>query len=321
MVYSLFPVGNLSRAIDLIADLVTDSKFPTAELDKEREVVADEISSYLDMPSEAVFDDFEDMLFAGTPLGHNILGSAESLNRFDSEVCRRYLARNYTAGNMVLFYCGPVSAAQVRRIADRSFSTLARGEVRKPRLTLYHADTFRITRPLGIHQAHTVMGAMTPGMYDSDRYALSLLVNILGGPGMNSLLNMALRERRGLVYSVEASASLLTDVGVFTVYFGCDSEDVTRCCRLVDRTISSLIDGKITQRTLDMAKRQYLGQLTVASDNLENYALSMGRAVLYRGRMSSPDDVRRMVEAITVGDLRRVASSISPDSLSRLTFV
>ena len=138
---------------------------------------------------------------------------------------------------------------------------------------------------------------------------------------MNSLLNMALRERRGLVYSVEASASLLTDVGVFTVYFGCDSEDVSRCCRLVDRTISSLIDGKITQRTLDMAKRQYLGQLTVASDNLENYALSMGRAVLYRGRMSSPDDVRRMVEAITVGDLRRVASSISPDSLSRLTFV
>ena len=317
LLYSTFPAGNLSRAVELIADLVQDSRFPAVELDRERLVVADEIDSYLDVPSEGIFDDFEELIFAGSPLAHNILGDKESLKRFDSEVCRSYLDRFYTPGEMVFFYSGPENPDKVVRLAEKYFSTLNRVDHARDRVSPPVLDAFDETRHIDTHQAHTVLGARVDGMMSSDRFAIALLTNMLGGPGMNSLLNVALRERRGLVYTVDAGTSLMSDTGLFTIYFGCDSEDVSRCVKLVNNTISYLAETLLSPRRVEEAKKQYAGQLTVASVNSEQSAISMARNTLYRGSAMSASEVINEINSLTAADIQRIAGTLT--NLSRLT--
>lgn len=320
VVYSLFPAGYAGRAVELIADLITGSVFPQKEIDREREVVADEISSYLDMPSESVFDDFEDLIFAGSGLGHNILGTQESLPRFTPEICRRYLTDFYTAPNMVLFYSGPADAEKIWRIAERYFGAISVSEAPFRRTEPAAAPTFRTTRQLDIHQTHTVAGARIPGMKSEMRHPMALLTNIIGGPGMNSLLNVELREKRGLVYSVDTSTAMLTDCGLFTIYFGCDPEDLGRCRRLIDRTMYRLASTPLTAQQLERAKKQYIGQLTVSADNRESQILAIARATLYYGRPFTAAQRIEAIRAITPEQIMDAAQMIEPERLSSLTF-
>lgn len=319
MLYSTFPAGNLERAADLIADLVEDSQFPAVEIDRERLVVADEIDSYLDVPAEGIFDDFEDLIFAGSPLGHNILGNEKELEGFSTDVCRGYLTRFYTPGEMVVFYSGPETSAKVLRTVEKCFRSLTRPDTPRGREVPVVVPEFDQERQIDSHQAHTVMGARVPGMLDSGRYAMALLTNMLGGPGMNSLLNVALRERRGLVYTIDAGTTMMSDTGLFTIYFGCDREDVGRCRRLVNNVIGDIADKGVTPSKLAEAKKQYLGQLAVASVNTEQNALSMARSTLYRGSVVTSAQVRAEIEAVDVARLRDCALRLT--SLSRLTMV
>ncbi len=312
MVYSVFPTGNLSRAAELIFDLAANSLFPDIELDKEREVVADEINSYLDTPSEAVFDDFEDLIFAESQLGHNILGSADTVAKLTSADCQRYLRRYYIPGNMVFFYSGPTPQAVVERLAARLSSMLPSANgVRNTRVIPPIVKPFVTSHGVGSHQAHTVIGARLPGMYDIDRQALALLTNILGGPGMNSLLNVSLRERRGLVYSVDASTAIFTDAGLFTVYFGCDPEDNDRCVKLTLREMAHLAETPMSERALAKAKKQFLGQLTVGSENREQLVLGSARATLYYGQALTPSQVYDRVMQVTPDRLLTLAQTIA----------
>ncbi|MBQ9076882.1 MAG: insulinase family protein [Muribaculaceae bacterium] len=320
MLYSVFPNGYLGRALELIADLVTSSQFPETELAKEREVVADEINSYLDTPSEAIFDDYEDLLFAGSSLGHNILGSVESLSGFTSDVCRDYLDSHYTSGNMVLFYMGRTTPERLMKYVETYLSGLLAGERTGRVVNVPVNAPFDLRRETGNHQCHTVIGARLPGMYSELRYPIALLTNIVGGPGMNSLLNVSLRERRGLVYTVDASSSMFTDVGEFTIYFGCDAEDIKTCRRIVLNHLDSMASSQMPVRRLEAAKKQYLGQLTVASDNKEQMALSTARATLYHGRVATAEEITERIMAITPESLREVAELVSPSNCSILTF-
>lgn len=317
VVYAAAPAGNAARAVELIADLAANSRFPDSELDKEREVVADEINSYLDSPADAVFDDFEERLFAGTPLSHNILGTEAALAGFDSDVCRSYLRHWYAADNMAAFYCGPMAPERFAALAAKHFAMLPDHAAPRPEPSLPMAAAFSETKNIGSHQAHTVMGCLTPGMHHPGRFAMALLVNVLGGPGMNSLLNVALREKRGLVYSVDASATRFTDCGQLAIYFGCDTADTAQCADLVRRQIDSLCQQPMKPAALAMAKKQYLGQLAVASDNRENGAIAAGRAALFYGRALTPAQVRDIVMDISADTLMDTARSIS--ALSTLT--
>lgn len=321
MVYSTFPSGNLRRAVDLMADILENSSFPEAEIEREREVVADEIDTYLDIPSEGIFDDFDDLIFAGSPLGHNILGDRESLRGFTSEVLRDYLTRFYTPGQMVFFYSGPEKPERVERIAASCLSTFTRPDCPRHRVMPAVLAPFDSERELSTHQTHTLTGARIGGLGSSDRFAMNLLTNILGGPGMNSRLNVALRERRGLVYSIDAGTSLLSDTGLFTIYYGCDREDSRRCRRLVDDIMRRAAEEPVSPRGLAAAKKQYLGQLAVASTNTEQQILSAARSTLVRGRALSRGEVADAISAITSDDIARVASALVPDRLSALTFV
>lgn len=319
MLYSIFPSGNLNRAIDLIADLVTSSQFPANELDKEREVVADEINSYLDSPSEAVFDDFEDLMFGGSSLGHNILGTTDTIATFTPEVCRNYLARYYTAPNMVFFYMGSERPSKVFKIAEKHFGSLSNQLAPINRVIPSKVVTFDIKRDLGNHQCHTIIGSRIEGMYSEQRYPTALFTNIVGGPGMNSLLNISLRERRGLVYTVEASSAMFTDSGAFAIYFGCDHEDLNRCRRLVINQLDTLASKAMSSKQLEAAKKQYLGQLIVASENREQAAITTGRSMLYHNHVASSDEVLDRINAITPEQVRQVAESIA-NNTSVLSF-
>lgn len=322
LVYALFPKGNLTRAAELIADLVTASVFPDEELDKEREVVADEINSYLDTPSEAVYDDFEDLIFAGSQLGHNILGTTATLDNFDSAACRSYLTRHYTASAMVFFYAGSTPAAEVFRTVGRYYNAVSPAQpaphiVRTAPVPVIPFDEHR---QVDTHQSHVIIGSPIGSMYSPDRHAMALVNNILGGPGMNSRLNVSLRERRGLVYSVDSSTSLFTDCGLLTIYFGCDVDDLKQCRRLVMSELDRMATDRMSPRQLESAKRQYLGQLVIASANIEQLAISTGRATLYHGRAALPAEIRDRFMSITPDNILDAAARIAPAHCSALTF-
>lgn len=319
-VYSSFPAGNLTRAVELIADLVSRSRFPEAEIDREREVVLDEVDSYLDSPSEAIFDDFNELLFAGSGLGHNILGTEAAIKSFTPATCREFLDSYYTPGNMVLFYMGPTRPDRVISIAERFMGHFNHPDTEVRRIVPPEVVPFDTFRDLGTHQSHTIIGARIPGMYADKNRAYSLLTNIIGGPCMNSLLNVALRERRGYVYSVDAYTSLFTDCGELTIYYGCDPEHVKPCRRIIFDTLRRLADSPLKERTLAAAKKQYVGQTIVAAENREQMALSTGRALLFNGHVAPQEEIVERIMSLTSENIRMAAESVMPEKCSILTF-
>lgn len=317
VVYSIFPGANPNRAMELIADLIFNSRFPASELAKEKQVVADEINTYLDIPGEAIFDDFEDMIFAGTSLGHNILGRVSSLATFDTERCRAWLDTYYRPERMAVFYAGSCNPERFSHIVEQYFdihrtrscdSPLPSPEPDVADRSPISSMTRRIK---GSHQTHVIIGTQLDDISDSWRVATALLTNILGGPGMNSLLNISLRERRGLVYNVEANSSFFSDRGLFSIYYGCDPEHSDLCHRLTMDTIDSIARHGLDQRRLSMARKQYMGQLTVASQNIENHIISLARASLTRGRALTDREIIDHLQAVDTDTLASLAVQLA----------
>jgi predicted Zn-dependent peptidase len=320
MVYSVFPHQHMARAIDLLADLVQWSVFPQEELDRERDVVLEEAASYRDTPSDAVYDDFEDRLFADSELGHNILGKKEDLERLTREDCLRYLKTLYVPTNMVFFSTGPEKADLVFRQAERSFGDMSHVMAPRHRCTPPEVAPFKEVIQIGTHQAHTIVGARVPSVGHPLRYALMLLNNILGGPGMNSLLNVELRERRGYVYTVESTLTMLSDCGWMEIYLGCDPDDVRSSLRVIERITSRLSNELLPERRLEAYKKQYCGQLVVAADSSEFMAMRAGRGLLYHDKVASIDETIDRIHAVKPDEIVRAAAFLTSDRLSSLTF-
>ncbi len=320
MLYSVFPHEHLDRAIDLLADLVQWSVFPADELDRERDVVLEEAASYRDTPADAVYDDFEDLLFEGSELGHNILGKKEDLERLTQEDCMHYLKALYVPTNMAFFSVGPEKPERVFRIAERCFGSMNHVMAPRHRITPLESDPFRKVMQIGTHQAHTIVGARLPDMNHPLRFALMLLNNILGGPGMNSLLNVELRERRGYVYTVESTLTLLSDCGWIEIYLGCDPDDVRSSLRVIERITTRLGEQQMSARRLDAYKKQYCGQLKVAADSTEFMAMRAGRGLLYHGALATVDDTIARIQAVTADEIAQAAAYLNANRLSSLTF-
>ena len=320
MLYSVFPQEHLGRAIDLLADLVQWSVFPQEELDRERDVVLEEAASYRDTPSDAVYDDFEDLLFAGSELGHNILGRKEDLEQLTREDCMSYLKNLYVPDNMAFFSVGPERPERVFCLAEKCFGPMSHAMAARHRSTPQHVEPFKKVIKIGTHQAHTIVGARVPDMKHPLRYALMLLNNILGGPGMNSLLNVELRERRGYVYTVESTLSMLSDCGWMEIYLGCDPDDVRSSLRVIEHITSRLGQDLMTERRLEAYKKQYCGQMVVAADSTEFIAMRAGRGLLYHGNVATIDDTIARIMAVTPEQIAQAASFLKADRLSSLTF-
>lgn len=322
VIYSAFLKEHFSRAVELLADIVFHSVFPQPEIDKEVEVIIDEIRSYEDSPSELIFDDFEELIYPEHALGRNILGRPELLRSFRSEDARRFVARYYKPANMVFFVLGDIDFRKVVRTVERAVSDIPCGEVegyvrRKP---LPYSPR-RLVMEKGTHQSHVMIGGRGYDAYDERRTGLYLLNNILGGPGMNSRLNVILRERKGLVYNVESNLTAYTDTGTFCIYFGCDAEDEERCIDLVHKELKRLRERRLTAMQLAAAKKQIIGQIGVAGDNFENNALDMGKCFLHYRRYEDKSEVFGRIESLTSAGLLEIANEVFAENcLSSLVY-
>ena len=330
--YAAVTKEHFTKAINLLTDIVFHSQYPQQEIDKEVEVICDEIESYNDTPAELIYDEFENLLFNGHPLGHNILGKAELLRTFTTADALRFTRRYYRPDNVVFFVYGDVDFKKL--IASPTFLDKLSGKAEQdtdhPVLTGTDDCSMKTPSPplggetireIGSHQAHVMIGTKAYRYDDPKRMTLYLLNNIIGGPGMNARLNLSLRERQGLVYTVESSMAAYSDTGVWSVYFGCDHHDVNRCLRLVRRELDRMMLRPLSTSQLSAAKRQLKGQIAIACDNREQFALDFGRSYLHHGQERDLDTLYRRIDTITAADIQEVACELFPaDHLTILIF-
>ena len=317
--YAAILHDHIARAVDLLTDIVFHSTYPQAELDKEVEVICDEIESYNDTPSELIYDEFENHLFLGHPLGHSILGTAEGVRSFTQADAQRFAHRHYRPDNAIFFAYGDISFSRLVRLLEKAQVGLsATPVIQQPRTAeLPHHDFLQEPRTLIIpkrtHQAHVMTGTQACNVHDARRMPLYLLNNILGGPGMNAKLNLALREHHGLVYTVESNLTTYSDLGYWSIYYGCDVHDIERCRRLVHRELQHFIDRPLSPSQLRAAKKQIKGQIGVACDNRENFALDFGKSYLHYGWLKNIQHLYEQIDDITSQQIQEVAQEYLAD--------
>ena len=355
--YSAILKEHIARAVDLLSDIVFHSVYPQAEIDKEVEVICDEIESYNDSPAELIYDEFENILFKDSSLGHNILGTAEQVRSFTTEDALRFTRKLYRPDNAIFFAYGDIDFKKLvkligRALADNdSMSKLAAENLPQiSQITQISRDEKSIAEEKSVssvksvgpknypsvgeeiagqtivmqkntHQAHVMIGTRAYDVNDDRRMPLYLLNNILGGPGMNAKLNLALREHNGLVYTVESTMVAYGDTGTWSIYFGCDEHDIKRCLRLVRKELDRMMEKPLSDSQLKAAKKQIKGQIGVACDNRENFALDFGKSFLHYGWEKNVDCLYEQVEAITSQQIQDVARELfDKDRLITLIF-
>ena len=335
--YSAILKEHIARAVDLLTDIVFHSVYPQAEIDKEVEVICDEIESYNDSPAELIYDEFENIIFKGSPLGHNILGTAEQVRSFKTEDALRFTRKLYRPDNAIFFAYGDIDFKKLVRLLKKSFLSEER-RVKSEKFNSPEAQTqFNIQHSTfntqhsfegqtivmqkNTHQAHVMIGTRAYDVNDSRRMPLYLLNNMLGGPGMNAKLNLALREHNGLVYTVESTMVAYGDTGIWSIYFGCDEHDVKRCLRLVRKELDKFMQKPLSEAQLKAAKKQIKGQVGVACDNRENFALDFGKSFLHYGWEKNVDRLYEQVDEITAEQIQAVAQELfDKDRLTTLIF-
>lgn len=313
-IYASFLPRDYERALELFSDIVFNSVFPEKEIEKEKEVIIDEINSYKDSPSELIFDDFEELIYRGYSIGRNILGSEEAVKKLNRTDIQSFVKRNYQPGRMVISSIGDIQFDKLVRLIERYFGNISgeetplvrlRPEVYMPEMKIVEMDTY---------QNHCVIGNIAYDYTQDNRLALSLLVNMLGGTGMNSRLNLNIREKYGLAYNVEAAYTPYSDTGVFAVYFGCDANDLDKCMKLCRKEMLAFCEIPLGQMQLHKAKNQMIGQMTLSSENFENMMLSIGKSFLIYGKVDDLETICTEVNEITPELLQKVAQEIFADN-------
>ena len=366
--YSAILKEHIARAVDLLSDIVFHSVYPQAEIDKEVEVICDEIESYNDSPAELIYDEFENILFKGSPLGHNILGTAEQVRAFKTEDALRFTQKLYRPDNAIFFAYGDIDFKKLVKLIQKALGECPKGRELACSADCKSAETpteERITKETpteeriaeetpteemeagdanhkvqsskfnvqskvagqtivmqkNTHQAHVMIGTRAYDVNDDRRMPLYLLNNMLGGPGMNAKLNLALREHNGLVYTVESTMVAYGDTGTWSIYFGCDEHDVKRCLRLVRKELDKFMQKPLSEAQLKAAKKQIKGQIGVACDNRENFALDFGKSFLHYGWEKNVDRLYEQVDEITAAQIQAVAQELfDKDRLTTLIF-
>ena len=361
--YSAILKEHIARAVDLLSDIVFHSVYPQAEIDKEVEVICDEIESYNDSPAELIYDEFENILFKGSPLGHNILGTAEQVRAFKTEDALRFTRKLYRPDNAIFFAYGDIDFKKLVKLIQKALGECPKGRELACSADCKSAETpteeriaeetstgetpteemeagdanhkvqsskFKVQSKVAgqtivmqknTHQAHVMIGTRAYDVNDDRRMPLYLLNNMLGGPGMNAKLNLVLREHNGLVYTVESTMVAYGDTGTWSIYFGCDEHDVKRCLRLVRKELDKFMQKPLSDAQLKAAKKQIKGQIGVACDNRENFALDFGKSFLHYGWEKNVDRLYEQVDEITAAQIQAVAQELfDKDRLTTLIF-
>lgn len=316
---------HLARAVDVLTDIVFHSTYPQAEIEKEIEVICDEMECYNDSPAELIYDEFENAIFEGHPLGHNILGCASQIRNYTSEDIRRFTTRYYRPENAVFFAYGNVDFSRLVKLAEKATSDFRPHKT--PAMTK-HRDALPAYIPKKLisqkhtHLAHVMLGNRGYSADGEHRMPLYLMNNMLGGPGMSARLNIILREKHGLVYTVDSSMTCYSDTGIWCVYFGCDHTNTEKCLRLVRHELDKMMQKPLSARRMADAKRQIKGQIGVACDNRENFALDFGKSFLHYGRGKDIDRLFKSIDRITPEDILATAQEVfDPEKTTVLTFI
>ena len=329
--YAAISKEHIKHAVNILTDIVFNSTYPQHEIEKEVEVICDEIESYNDSPAELIFDEFENILFQGHPLGHNILGFSEQLRTYKTEDALRFVRRNYRPDNTIFFAYGDIDFKRLCRIMSKEQSVMSNCDYQTSQGSTYDSNHHSMpliphpssneTRSIGTHQAHVMLGTRGYDIHHPLRIPLYLLNNILGGPGMNARLNLSLRERNGLVYTVESTMVNYSDTGIWAVYFGCDPHDVRKCLRLIRRELDKMMQKPLSDSQLRNAKRQLKGQIAIACDNHEQFALDFGKSFLHYGWEKDITNLYESIDIVTTEEIQKVANELfATDRLTTLIF-
>lgn len=321
-IYASFQRSYYERTLELIADILFGSVFPDKELSKEKSVIMDEISAYKDTPSDQIFDDFEELVFAGHPLGRNILGKKANLKRFNRSHIRHFIEKNYTPDQMVISSVGNIPFQKLIRLANRYFEETPSGSLSRTRVPFTGYQPVRKQIRKNTFQTHCVMGNLAYDFSDPKRVPMALLTNILGGPGMNSRLNLSVREKHGLTYNIESGYTPYTDTGLFTVYLGVDNGLLDRTMHYVAVELDKLRNVRLGTNQISIARKQFTGQLAIAWESNLGRMLSIGKGILVMNRVQSLEEMCRQIESVTPGQLMEIANEVlDPERLSRLTYL
>ena len=321
IIHASFLKTDFRRALELLYDVLANSTFPEKELEKEKEVIKDEISSYKDAPGESIFDDFEDHIFRGDPLGRNILGTPESVDGLSRADILEFQSRTYTADRIKLAVVGPFGSERVERTVAELFAGFQFAHSNWENTFKGEGQPGRVVENLAQFQDHYMMGWRTCGIHGHDRRSLSLLNNILGGPAMNSRLGLNIREKHGIAYNIESYLNLYSDVGMMGIYLGCDPQQTEKAAALVAREVAKLRETKLGTLQMSKAKKQFLGQMAMSEDNGLNSAVGAARALLHFGRVNDFETVASKIQAITAQQLQDVANAyLVPDKAFELIY-
>lgn len=320
-IYTTFLDKDYKRALELISDITFNSVFPEKELEKEKEVILDEINSYKDSPSELIFDDFEELLFKKDPIGRNILGTPKHIKAFKRDDILKFISNNYHTDQMVISSVGNIPFKKLVKMVEKYFGEIPENirTEKRQKPNFYKPRTQTLIK--NTYQRHCVLGNVAYDLNDDKRIPLSLLTNILGGPGMNSRLNLSLREKHGLAYNIESNYTPYVDTGVFSIYFGTDKGYLDKCLSLIDKEMNLLCTKKLGVGQLKRAKNQMIGQIAISSENNENLMLNVGKSYLLYNRVDSLEEIYQKVESITDEQLIEVANEIlDKDRLTTLMY-
>lgn len=320
-VHASFLQPHLERSLDLFEDIVFHSVFPEDEMLKEKEVILDEITSYQDQPDEAINDDFEDLLFEGHPLGKNILGTSDSVKAFGQKDIFSFIRANYRTDEIVIGISGDYDLKTITRITEKLFGKVPQNNPARTRqhITTYTRKEIRFTKP--INQSHCVIGNRSYPMHHANKVGFLLLNNLLGGTGMSSRLNLEIREKYGIAYTIESNYTPMSDTGIFSIYFGTDPEKTPKALKLVDKELRKLRENKLGPVQLHQAKEKFIGQIALGEENRMSLIISMSKSLMDYGKVDSLEEVFDKINRVTSDQVLEIANEMfEPSVLSRLVF-
>lgn len=314
--------ADVRRAVDLITDMAFHSLYDQREIDKEVRVIIDEINSYKDSPSEQIYDDFEDMIFTGSTLGRNILGTKKSLVKIKSEDVRNFVTSKYNTDNMVFAIIGDISVGRFKDICDSYFKNIPENRRTLERKSPEVMECRDVTLNKHTHQVHAMIGGRAYPYKSDKRVATALALNILGGPSANSRLNLLLREKHALTYNIEANYTSYCDTGMVAIYFSCDSENLEKSRDLIHSEIENMQRVEMSAVQLKKAKKQLIGQLTISSESAEGYMLSCAKSYLMFGEVDTPQKINDAIDGVESADIMSVMNEMfTIDNMASLTYL
>lgn len=311
--YASFTNQHTTRAVELLSDITHNSVFPEKEIEKEKEVVLDELNSYLDSPSDRIFDDFEAKLFKGHSLGGNILGNETTIRAFSREALQKYVGKFFTAKNMVVSYVGDQSLHRIKKLVEQYFGETPTTVLPNDFVDFKEKNSFKESVQLANYQVHALVGGIGPGYNKESRRGMTLLTNILGGPALNSRLTLSIREKYGYSYSVEANYTPYMDVGFWTIYLGTDQKNLYKSLNLVQKELKILREKKMGVLQLNRSKEQLKGHIALSLEGNSGLMLGLGKSLLMFNQIDTISDIYSEIDKLTASELLEIANEYFTD--------